>query len=368
MLVALAILLFFGTPIAAILLEKKTGASWLDPVLVCYAVGFVMANVPIAFNDHVANEVASAVVPLAIPLLLFETDILKWAKGSRNTIVAFVIAVLASLIVLPSMFMTFEGQHAELASITGMLTGTWIGGSPNLLAVGAALGVGKETLATTNIADVVVGGIYLLMLLTFARPLLGKVFPPPENPTPMIIETSDLTTGQRFKQGVLSLLLALLILGFGVGVSLLVAGKIVAPWVILTITTGGVAASFLPKIRELKASYEVGNYLILVFCVAIGSLTDLSALATTGSFVLMFTAVSLVSAIALHFTVCRLLKIDVDTTIITSVATVMGPPLVVPVARRLNNQEAFVSGVTTGLVGYALGNYLGIAMFYALTT
>jgi uncharacterized membrane protein len=81
-----------------------------------------------------------------------------------------------------------------------------------------------------------------------------------------------------------------------------------------------------------------------------------------GSAILGFGAAALAMTLLLHYTVCALLRVDVDTAIITSVSTVMGPALVVPVAKRLNNRIAFVSGITCGLVGYAMGNYAGIAM------
>ena len=66
------------------------------------------------------------------------------------------------------------------------------------------------------------------------------------------------------------------ILAASAGLTFLVAGKLAEAGVILGITTGGIAASFIPKIHELPGTYELGNYLILVFCVAMGARTDLA--------------------------------------------------------------------------------------------
>ena len=68
------------------------------------------------------------------------------------------------------------------------------------------------------------------------------------------------------------------------------------------------------------------------------------------------------STIILHYTLCALFRIDTDTAIITSVAGIYGPAFVGPVAKALNNKEIIISGITTGLIGYAIGNYLGIAL------
>jgi uncharacterized membrane protein len=69
----------------------------------------------------------------------------------------------------------------------------------------------------------------------------------------------------------------------------------------------------------------------------------------------------------LHFFLASLFKIDTDTILITSTAGIFGPPFVGPIAKALKNEEIIVSGITTGLVGYALGNYLGYFVFWVLT-
>jgi uncharacterized membrane protein len=47
---------------------------------------------------------------------------------------------------------------------------------------------------------------------------------------------------------------------------------------------------------------------------------------------------------------------------ITSVAAVCSPPFVPMLARALDNPSTILSGMTTGIIGYALGNYLGISL------
>jgi len=59
--------------------------------------------------------------------------------------------------------------------------------------------------------------------------------------------------------------------------------------------------------------------------------------------------------------------IDTDTMIITSTAGIFGPAFIGPVAERLKNREVIVPGLTCGLVGYAIGNYLGFAVAWLLT-
>lgn len=357
----LELFLFAATPIVAAQLVRLRGLSWLDPVLTCYAVGLLLANTPYEVNDELTKTVTEAVVPLAIPLLLFQTDFVRWLRSSRKVLLAFAIAVFSVLVSIAVATAIFAGSHDQVWAAAGMYTGTWTGGSPNLISVGTALGVTNETLIQTNAADVFIGGIYLFALLTFARPMLAFVMREPDDWEPMEEDEDDAgPLSGRIGRGAQATLLAVAVVGVSVGLSLLAFDGLPVAWVILGITTGGIGLSFVERVRKLDESYAVGNYLILVFCVAIGALTDLSQLAEAGSFFLQYGATALAMTLALHYTLCALLRIDVDTAIITSTATVMGPPLVVPVAKRLDNRIALVSGITCGLVGYALGNYLGI--------
>ena len=52
--------------------------------------------------------------------------------------------------------------------------------------------------------------------------------------------------------------------------------------------------------------------------------------------------------------------------IATSAAGIFGPAFAGPVASALKNPAMLITGLTTGLVGYAVGNYLGLALAYLL--
>jgi uncharacterized membrane protein len=63
-----------------------------------------------------------------------------------------------------------------------------------------------------------------------------------------------------------------------------------------------------------------------------------------------------------------LFKIDRDTVMVTSAALVCSPPFVPAVAGALKNKEIVFSGITVGIIGYAIGNYLGLIMAELLKT
>ena len=67
-------------------------------------------------------------------------------------------------------------------------------------------------------------------------------------------------------------------------------------------------------------------------------------------------------AILLHFFLAAIFRIDRDTVIITSTAAIYGPAFIGPVANAIKNKEMIVPGITMGLLGYAIGNYIGIGI------
>ena len=58
------------------------------------------------------------------------------------------------------------------------------------------------------------------------------------------------------------------------------------------------------------------------------------------------------------------MRIDRDTVLITSTASIFGPAFVGQIAQVLGNRHIVFGGMATGLVGYAIGNYLGIGVAY----
>ena len=66
------------------------------------------------------------------------------------------------------------------------------------------------------------------------------------------------------------------------------------------------------------------------------------------------------ASLFIHAIICRLLKVNADSMVISSVAFINSPPFVPMISNAMKNRAALVTGITSGLMGYAVGNYLGI--------
>ncbi|AYV56243.1 DUF819 family protein [Leptospira kmetyi] len=341
----------------------------LGAVSLCYIAGIALGNlIPSSWiHQQVPLTIADITIPLAIPLLLSSTDFRKGFGEAKQALFSFFLSAVAVAISSALAGYYYASAHPESAKIASMLSGMYTGGTPNLNAIGLALNANKETIALVNTIDVVFGGIYLLFLLTLGKKFFSLFLKKEEENNVPIEDVEAAPEEQKptWKRIILPNGIGLLLatLGFGVSVAFtfLIFSSLYAPSILLGITTWGIGISFNSKVRELK-TYEFGSYLILVFSVAIGFLADLEELKKDFGTVSLILLSILFGAIGIHLILGILFRIPVDTWIITSVSSIYGPAFVPPVVQAIRNRSVLVVGILTGLIGYALGNYLGIGI------
>ncbi len=130
--------------------------------------------------------------------------------------------------------------------------------------------------------------------------------------------------------------------------------------VIITITTLGIISSFIPWIRKLENSFQLGMYLVLIFCFTMGTMTDMSIIINLDYSLAGYIIFVLMGSMILQLILCRVFKVDTDTYLITSSAAIMSVPFIPVIAGALKNRELLLPGFAAAILGYAAGNYIGI--------
>ena len=363
------LLICIGPAILMWALKDRKIGKVLSPVVMAYAVGIASVTFGLMpLNPIISKYFSELSIMLAIPLLLFSADILGWFRHARSTVLSFVFAIISAALSCIIAAYLFRDKLDLVWDYAAMLTGVYTGGTANMQAVGIAIGADEDSFALINSVEIVCGGIYLLFLTSFAPLLFGKVLPAYESDgNTSEIDDDPVEIKKDWKSMALATLLAIVILGVTLGLATALYGGLTnTTFIILSLTTLSVIASFSTKIRALRGSFEVGDYLLLMFCVAVGMRSDFGNIVEQGGVLLAFTALSWLLAIGFHLILSIIFRIDRDTTLITSTAALYGPAFIGQIASVLKNRDVVFAGIATGLVGYAIGNYLGISMHYLL--
>lgn len=338
----------------------------MSPVVLCWAAGMLLANqrwIPI--RTDVSIGVAFAAVVLAVPLLLFSTNVREWLRLAKRTIWATIFAFGTVTAVGAVASILFRRSVPQSWEISGMLIGSFTGGAANMAAIGAALQVTPERFLTTVAADVLVGTIYFFFLISLAPRILARFLRPFEKAAEK--EVRETCAGPvRATARLAGVGLAVATAALGAGIAWIAPAGSRDVVAVLAVTTLAIAASCIRPIRRLPGTYESGQFLLLVFCAGVGSLANFRALLAASPVIPLFAAFMLVLSVGLHYVLCAVFRIDRDTAVITSTAAIFSPAMVGIIADRLKNREVVVSGVTAALVGFAAGNYLGLGVAFLL--
>ena len=238
-----------------------------------------------------------------------------------------------------------------------------------------ALGADETNYMIIATYDLVIGAFHLLFVMTIAQRLFLKFLPKYKYLDPATAHVGDFDGedpywGMLKKRVVLQLLkafgAAVLIFAIGGAVSLIVPESSQMAVVILVITSLSIGASLMPAINKLEKSFELGMYLILIFCMVIASMADLSKIDFASMIIGGYVFLVIFGSLLIQAILSKIFKVDTDTFIITSTAFICSPPFVPVVAGALKNREIIFSGLTVGIIGYAIGNYLGVFVSWIL--
>ena len=385
--------MFFTIPAGVLWLCRKYPIfDKIGPVMILYAIGLLFANIPMPAEIALLQKVIPMImIPLAIPMMLFGCTF----KTSEISLQARIITsgVLSVAVAVIGGYMIFGDSIPQGEAIGGLLAGKCTGGTLNAAAIKQGLGVEDNTYILLTTYDIIICFFYFIFLLGGGIRLFRRLY---GEETKLSISDKDKEIikqemaavkanpykGLNSKKGytqmgkILSLTLGVVVIAFGM--SYLIGwlagadlknfmnekegGWFMAPF-ILMLTTLGIGLSFVKPVRKLHRSYDLGMYLIYIFSLAIASMADLSNLQIGENLNMIgFLTFAIFASLFVHAIICRIFRVNADSMVISSVAFINSPPFVPMISNAMRNRAALVTGISSGLIGYAVGNYLGILM------
>ncbi|MBT8139696.1 MAG: DUF819 family protein [Gammaproteobacteria bacterium] len=360
---------------------QQAWANKLGVIVLCYTMGLLAGNMGLIPPNllSIQSRVSDLSIALAMPLLLFTLDVRLWRSVAGKALLSMVLAT-TSVVSLASclFFIIREPGDAAASHYAAMSVGVYTGGTPNLAAIKAGLNIPHSEYIVFHSLDTLIGSAYILLMLTLGVSFFRAVLPA-SNSVPNAAQDinaaaerfesddySSLLRRQNLPQLCKPIALAIVVVALAWAVSQgythFFATGASAAVMIVALTTLGIGLSLLPGVRRLMFSYKLGMYLIYVFCFVVASMASFEKLAAVDIDVAIFLFGTVAGSLFLHGLLCRIFGIDSDTFMVTSVAAVCSPPFVPMMARALGNPTTILSGMTTGIIGYALGNYLGISL------
>ena len=386
MVTTLTLIGYFIIPILIILIFNRfRWAKSIGTVIMAYAVGIIAALIgflPTGAEpgaealESMQKTLMNVAVPLAIPLMLFNSDFKLWTKSLPKTMAVLIGGLISILIAVVSGYFIFRNTGIEQFNrVAAMMTGIYTGGTMNFSALGNMLEVDPSIITLTLTFEEIATFPFIVFIVAGGYKFFRKLLPAKtDNNAAQTEETFETESFENYRgmlqpktfgRMMLGFLLSLGMLAIGAGLSLLITHKLNELIVILTITTLAIIASFSPKVRALPKTFELGMFFILIFSVVVASKFDIHAI--KGSLqILWFILFVMLTSIVLHLIICKIFKVEGDLFTVGHISLLCSPPFVPPIVEALGNRKVLLSGIVIGLAGYAAGNYLGVLIAWML--
>lgn len=336
---------------------------------------------PAATVSAVQKNVSEISIALALPLLVFSINVKNALNMAGDTLKGMLLALLSVIMVSTLGAVIFSEKITEVWQVAGMSVGAYTGGGPNMAAIKSAIEGDESVFVTMVTYDILFSAMYLIFVMSVGQRLFGlflRRYQPQqqgseqsetnmvhmEDMAHMADETANgykkLVALSQLPQTLLSFLMSGLVVGTSLGIASLVPETMRSTTTIVAITSLGLFCSFIPRIRALANSFQLGMYLILVFCFTMGTMTDTGIITNLDYSLASYISFILLGSLMMQALLCKFMKIDTDTFLITSSAAIMSVPFIPVISGALKNREILLPGFAAAIIGYAVGNYLGI--------
>lgn len=346
--------------------------------MILYAIGMIIGNLPLNIPEMaMAQEIAtSASIPLAIPMMLF---CCRFTRNDASTQLKVVISGFLSVVIAVVIgYILFGKQVPEGDKIGGIMSGMYTGGMLNAAAIQAIFKVQEQNYIMMCSYDIVISFLYLVFLVSIGYKIFRRLYGEKGNATLTESEREDLEKqiaeakrnpyqGLWSKSGLKELAkilgYAIIVVGLAAASTLPFDPKWFMVIFILVLSTLGVVFSFFKPVRKLERSFDIGMYLIYIFSIAMASMADFSELSLAdGLNQILFLTITVFGSLLLHAIFCRVMRVDADSMVVSSVSFINSPPFVPMMVAVLKNKKTLIVGLGAGIVGYALGNHFGVLM------
>tara|TARA_R110002073_G_scaffold52118_4_gene136022 strand:- start:899 stop:2032 length:1134 start_codon:yes stop_codon:yes gene_type:complete len=362
-LATLAVILFlawFGFWADKTRLGKVTsGVVWI------ITIGILLSNLSITpYKSAIYDFIGQYMVSAAIPLLLLKADLRKVFRDSGRVMLPLVIAGAGVITgVLLGYFLLNLGEIGP--KVAGVYTAGYIGGAMNFVAVAKSVNMSPAEFSAAISASSIVSVIGLMVLVAIPSiKLIQRLIPS------NIMAQAETPSTEQEQDAVIEMnllhLSGALALSFGIctAASLLADTLGLGQYNILFITllTIAVANTFPRQLHLLKGEFELGMLFMYIFFAMVGLSTNMTTFLDHAIILLVYGLLIITVQFIVVLTMAKLLKIDLAEAITGSGAAIVGPAVTAAVVSSKGWNSMITPAVMTGIFGYVIANFIGVAL------
>lgn len=377
-----------GIAAISIFLEQRYQfAAKLTGAIIALVGAMILSNLNIIpIESPVYDQVWEYVIPLAIPLLLFRSNIFKIWKESRRLLFIFLISSVGTIVGVGAGFLLLHQFIPELDKIGAMMTGSYIGGGVNFAALSTKFQTPGELVSATVVADNSVMAFYFIVLITlpnmtFIKKYFKRLYNSNDDANSNQAEAYWKRNEISLKDIAYLISIAFVLVAISFKISELVneyipknnhfmeilVSIIGDQFLLLTTLTLVTVAMFSKFFENLNASDELGTFLIYIFFVVIGVPASIPIIIKTAPLLFIFVAVILIFNLSITLCFGKLFKFNIEEMLLASNANAGGPTTAAALAISKGWQGLVGPILIIGTLGYVIGNYVGTLMGYFLS-
>lgn len=380
---------------SAIFIEQRyKWASKIPGAIIALLIAIIASNLKVIPTDAPTYDIVwGYIVPLAIPLLLFKTNIQSLVKESWKLLLLFLMSSIATMVGTVLAFIALRHYIPELDKVSGMISASYSGGGVNYAAMSAKLGPSESINAATIVADNMMMAVYFLILIGLAGiPIIRRVWGSPhtdaleKNPEmlnsrtlseaywqPNLISLKDIAI--CLAASMLIVLISFKLSAFlqtllgtsdNVVIGLLIS-LITDKYLLLTTITFLIVSIFKNSFEKLNGSQELGTYCIYLFFVVIGIPASIDLIVTKAPLLFVFVFIIAMVNLAITMGVGKLFKFSIEEVLLACNANIGGPTTAAALAISKGWTNLVGPILVIGTVGYVIGNYVGTIIYFIVT-
>jgi len=369
----LTILIFIASTLVYI--EAKTKAKifeYLPAIVILYFTVMTLSTLELWTKTEEINNAYKAfkanLLPAMIFLMLLQSDIRKILKLGKKILLTFFLASLSISLGFIIMFALLHNFfEADAWKAFGALSGSWMGGTGNMLAIQEALVLPDSKMGYVLLIDSIDYAIWVMILLALVP--FAKQFNSWTKADASILETLTSKLDKREKEKSINFPTLFMLLGLALMVSLLAQN--IAPllpttsfltnttWIVIFATIAGTLLGMTPLAKEASA-VPLANIMLYLIIALIASRANFTELSQAPLYIFAGFIIILIHA-TIMIVFAKLFKLDLFSLGVASLANIGGVASA-PILAGAYNKALIPIGVLMAMMGYIVGTFMGLGV------